>query len=382
MRRTILDRASIVDQAQLRETAVREWECAPEESPVASSTEVPIPRKRRLPHSGSFEGLESDLPTSPFVTELEDVTVLGPSGLAITPDSGLVKDTVAPDSASSGRIEKILGRSLRQNGFRRTRDIVRSPTSYSNEQYSLATTLVPLWNNYYHWTLECLPKLLGIETYRRETGNTPTVLLPPNPSSWMLESLELVANAEIDTEPLRPGAIRVDRFVAPSYPTPSRRECFWVRDRVHDAVDVETSDSEAYPSRIYVSRRNATVRRVENEPAVLEALSEFDIEPFELETLSVSEQARLFANAEFVVSPHGAGLANIVYADDPTVLELFGQKEKTTFSRLSKLLNNEYHALFCDHTRKDIVVDTDELVSVITEILAGNREPVVPGNEQ
>jgi len=297
--------------------------------------------------------------------------VLSPSGIGITPDSELIKDTVASADSSTSRIEKILARSIITNGYRKTTNVLRSPTDHADRQISLATTLVPVWQNYYHWTLECLPKLRGIETYYEQTGESPTILLPPDVSSWMRESLELVGGDWLDTAVLQPGTTHVDRFVIPSYPTPSRMECFWLRDRAHNAVGIAERKMNQYPSRIYVTRQNANVRRVKNESDVLEVLSEFNIEPYALETLPVCEQVQLFANADLVVSPHGAGLANLVYGTSPSVLELFGYKEKTTFYRLSELMGYEYDALFCETKRKDIITNVDELSSKISKILTG-----------
>lgn len=377
VRQQILTDASILEQSQLREEASRVWNC---ESPNTSNpfnSEVPIPGKTRLPNSQSFEGLETRLPTPPFVAEMEDVTVLGPSGLGITSDSKFIKDTVASEWSSVSRIEKILSRSIQQNGYRKIRDCVRSPLASSDRRIPVATTLIPVWQNYYHWTLECLPKLLGIETYYEQTGESPIILLPPDPSSWMRESLELVSADWVELANLQSGTTYVSQFVAPSYPSPSRIECFWLRDRAQNAVDITEQKENGYPSQIYVTRRNANVRRIKNEQEVLEVLSEFNIVPYALETLSVTEQIRLFANAEFVIAPHGAGLANLIYSTSPAVLELFGHKEKTTFYRLSKMMGHEYHAMFCSTRFNDIVVDTSQLRVTVQNILQGNGNAII-----
>ncbi len=373
VRSTLLTHGTVLEQSQLQKTAARFWYSDPEQTLNPFGTGVTVPDKTRLPIRGSFEELDTSRPTTSFVAELRDVSVLGPSGLGITTASAFIKDTVASDRSSRSRIEKILARSIRDNGYRRTRNTISNPGSDIDHRHSLATPLVPLWGNYYHWTLECLPKLLGVETYRDHTGESPTVLLPPEPSSWMRESLRLVGVDKQTTRTLNPGITQVDRFVVPSYPTPSRSECFWLRNRAYEHVDTQEAET---PSRIYVSRRNANTRRIKNETDVLAVLSEYGFESVALETLTVAEQIRLFANAELVVSPHGAGLANLVYGHSPTVLEIFGYKQKTTFYRLAKLMGFEYHAMFCDHVRKDIVVDTEELKTKVDRIVSGEQRPV------
>lgn len=376
VRRTILSHASILEQSQLRNLAPHRWEYDPPDPCNPFGSEPVIPQKRRLPVSGSFDDLDFRYPTTPFVAEIHNATVMSPSGLAITADSKLIKDSVASNRSSMARLEKALARGVWHNGYRQTRDFIRFPTQTCDRQISVATALIPMWKNYYHWTLECLPRLLGVETYESRTGNSPTVFVPPDLPSWMSESLDLIGS-DIDTKPLQPGMTNVDRFVIPSYPSPSRTECFWLRTRAHEGINITNMEPHTYPSRIYITRKNANVRRIKNDDEVLEVLNKFDIQPYALETLSVAEQVRLFVSADLIVSPHGAGLANLVYAHSPTVVELFGHKEKTTFYRLSKLMGFEYHAMFCDHDRKDIIVNVDRLESRIRSVITGEAMPVL-----
>lgn len=76
-------------------------------------------------------------------------------------------------------------------------------------------------------------------------------------------------------------------------------------------------------NRIYISRADARWRRVTNEAAVIDMLAGDGFEVYELETLSQSEQIELFYDAEIVVSPHGAGLANLLFSPEAAVVELF-----------------------------------------------------------
>ncbi|MES3518015.1 MAG: glycosyltransferase family 61 protein [Natronomonas sp.] len=379
--RSLLGSIDVLGWDELRERTDRSWTCS-----IADSVppEVPIPPKQRLPRRHSFEGLDSTPPRRPGVVECDGV-VLGPGGIGRTADGDLLVSTVGPDHARS-RIETLLVRSLRHNGIEATRRGLESLSA--DRRLDCAVSLVPVWNNYYHWTVECLPRLLGVETYRRRTGRRPTLLVPADPPSWLTESLSILGVDDSTVQPIGDESIAVDRLVVPSYPTPSRLECRWLSDRVRRRSDDAESGPagrrrgrpEALPSRIYVSRQNANVRRVRNDSAVFETLEAFGVEPYALEAHDVETQIRLFRNAELVVAPHGAGLGNLVYAesDPPTVLELFGDKQKTTFYRLSKLFGSEYHALFCDHVRKDLVVDTAHLAAALDGICSGTRQPVFP----
>jgi hypothetical protein len=59
----------------------------------------------------------------------------------------------------------------------------------------------------------------------------------------------------------------------------------------------------------------------------MEKLESYGFDSYVLEDLSFYEQVDLFSSAEIVVGPHGAGFTNTIFADDLTLLELFGSGE-------------------------------------------------------
>jgi capsular polysaccharide biosynthesis protein len=83
-----------------------------------------------------------------------------------------------------------------------------------------------------------------------------------------------------------------------------------------------------------VTRRNAKVRRFLNEEEVAAHLRGRGFEVVALETLSLREQIRRFAEAEIVVAQHGAGLVNLLFARAPRVLEVCSDADRQIFFRL------------------------------------------------
>ena len=65
------------------------------------------------------------------------------------------------------------------------------------------------------------------------------------------------------------------------------------------------------PRRIYIDRRQSGVRPLRTESELIAALAPMGFEPVRLETLSLSDQIRLFRQAEAIVAPHGSALANL-----------------------------------------------------------------------
>ena len=72
------------------------------------------------------------------------------------------------------------------------------------------------------------------------------------------------------------------------------------------------------PKSIFVDRRESSLRKLVNEDELLAALPDFT--PVKLEALSRIDQIRLFANAEIIVAPHGAGLTNIGFCRRGTIV--------------------------------------------------------------
>jgi hypothetical protein len=109
-------------------------------------------------------------------------------------------------------------------------------------------------------------------------------------------------------------------------------ECLnWLREQVYSLFDIDLD--EPY-RKLYVTRRNAKVRRLLNEEEVAAHLRERGFEVVALETLPLRKQIRRFAEAEMIVAQHGAGLVNLLFAQDPRVLEVCSDEDRQIFFRL------------------------------------------------
>jgi hypothetical protein len=311
-------------------------------------------------------------PGDRFVAELPDATILGPAGPALTAEGRIVCDTVGTPALVRRRGGAGVAQSMARNGPIRTLRALRGDATPDDRLGTIALA-IPTWTNYYHWTVECLLRIRLLERYGAETGEYPTLLVPADRSSWMDESLAFADYAG-PVEGWDGGIARAKRLVVPTFPDPIPAECRWLHDRIRAGVGVAgtdgSEDADEDGERIYVSRRDATVRRVVNRDMVRRVLDEFDIQPYVLSDLSVREQIDLFARADLVVGPHGAGLTNVVYGDEMGVVELFGSKLMATFDRLSELMGHEYTALQCRQDGLDVRVNPERLRAAIRETLA------------
>ncbi|WP_176451124.1 DUF563 domain-containing protein [Halorubrum sp. Ea1] len=302
-------------------------------------------------------------PGDRFVCEIPDTTLLGPAGPGLTAAGTVVADTVATPPLETRRIGVALAQSMRANGVRRTLSAL-SGDADPDSRLSLAALAVPPWTNYYHWTAECLIRIRLLEAYADAKGQYPTLLIPANPPAWVEESLSIVDYAG-EVQRWDGSIAAVETLVVPTFPDPTPTECAWLRNRMRQSVSLTERDSE----RIYVGRGDATVRRVANRDELQKVLDRYNINTYLLGNLSVREQINLFSRAELVVGPHGAGLTNILFGDNLTLVELFGDKQIATFDRLAAALDHAYIPVYGEQTGVDIHVNTDKLDSVIAESL-------------
>lgn len=102
--------------------------------------------------------------------------------------------------------------------------------------------------------------------------------------------------------------------------------------------------------RIYVARGAAPRRRVLNEAAVEKLLAGHGFVSVNPGALSVSEQVALFADAEIVAGPHGAGLTNAVFmAPGGAVIELtHHQRVVWTYHEVAGAAGHGYACVVAD----------------------------------
>ena len=110
-----------------------------------------------------------------------------------------------------------------------------------------------------------------------------------------------------------------------------------------------------YGEKIYIQRKHPACRRVLNETDLYPFLEKEGFEIVDLDGLSVQDQISLFHFAKIVISPHGAGLINVLFPQDLKVIELIGNMDReddyywyAAYYSLSNVLQFDYAFLECD----------------------------------
>jgi len=328
----------------------------------AGSVTAELPDKTWIDGDRQPADAETQYVPEPSLYSYRDCYLFTPPGVGVTANGAVIRDTIASDIAwSRGRSRTYVPKLISEHGFRRIHRYLHTTPAIGSYDFSSVFPVLPYWRNYYHWTAECLPRLLWFDQNVFETE--PKLLIPSDPAGWMIESLELLGFT--DYVEVEKGIYTIEEMNVSTAPEPSPEGCEWLRETAFSNLDID----EEKQTRVYISRQNANRRRVRNKDEIMSVLSEYGFRSYLLEDLSVREQAKLFANADVVVGPHGAGFANLLYARDTAVIELFGPRKKLTYYRLSKLLGLEYTAVTGKSSLLDITVDPTALREVIEDIV-------------
>ncbi|GIV57684.1 MAG: hypothetical protein KatS3mg042_0597 [Rhodothermaceae bacterium] len=220
--------------------------------------------------------------------------------------------------------------------------------------------------NYFHFIVDVLPKvwLLHNPYFREKVIN-------------LYVTKEISGQKELLLRALLPGNIRIRRVFrfsrvrAENYiylpclsvdrhgVNPGRIEtsagywpkCYlnWFRSKMLEDNEFKSKIADSAHRKIYISRARARTRRFKNEPEVRRYLENAGFETVFLEDMNFYEQARLFSEAEVVVSQHGAGLTNIIYMNTGSVIEIFSSKEVYVYyQQCAKMIGLNYDKICLD----------------------------------
>lgn len=310
-----------------------------------------LPRMLTM-HDGLTRSLDQ-----PYVAELSDVTLRGQFAFPIASGRRIQESVVLSDVTS------------RQ----------WAPINYVPDQPPLeldcATILTSsgAHNMYFVWMIHSAMRLRGIQHYAKQTGRSPKLIIPANPAGFVTESLKLLGYTENDWVEWRTVKGHLKTFVMSTNVRQGAffqpETCRWFRDAM---IQGAGGPQDGLPKRIFISRANAR-RKVLNEDKVMAYLETLGFVSYRLEDMSVAEQVRLFYNAEAVVGPHGAGLTNILFGHNMTVIECIGSSKMTnSFMALSASCGHTYAATFDQTDSPHFTINLDNLKAVIEKTKLGS----------
>jgi capsular polysaccharide biosynthesis protein len=225
--------------------------------------------------------------------------------------------------------------------------------------------------SYYHWLFHALGRLCYVEK-RYPLEKIQHFAVSHLDESFHRDTLQLLGIPQKKILPMKevlhvqPDALIVANWTGGFDPTVAE----WLRERFLSRL---TPASIAGPKRIYVSRGRIGRRHIENETELLEVLRPLGFQTVFCEDLTFQEQMRLFHDAEVIVTPHGAGLSNLLFCRPGTkVIEIFNRGWRPEiFWQLSEAMGLDHYCLFAEEPaaadpklaaqHRNILVSLDEL---------------------
>ncbi|MEB3281831.1 MAG: tetratricopeptide repeat protein [Lyngbya sp.] len=204
-------------------------------------------------------------------------------------------------------------------------------------------------NIYFHWMVDVLPR---IELLRRggiKLEEIDFFLVNSYQLPFQRETLKLLG---IPTEKIlesdRHCHVEAEQLIVPSFAGHLGWLQPWAIEFLRDTfLPLAVEKNPNSPERIYISRGKARHRQVMNETEVMEVLRPLGFVEIFLESMSFSEQVRLFTQAKVIVAAHGSGLTNIVFCSKQVkVIELMSAHYERYYYRvISQYLGLEHYSL-------------------------------------
>ena len=179
---------------------------------------------------------------------------------------------------------------------------------------------------YFHWMFDVITRFDLLQ----RSGLIETIdkfVVNASDSSYQAETLDTLGIPQYKLLESRCNLhITADKLIVPSISydgsgAVSKWKCEYLKQTFLNEQQPLNTD---YSERIYISRQQASYRRIVNDEEVLEYLEKFGFRSVKLETMSIADQAACLAAAKVVVAPHGGGLTNLVFCSPGTkVIEIF-----------------------------------------------------------
>lgn len=271
------------------------------------------------------------------VAELKDAEVLTHTGQVVDPSTGFSLSAVNRLSIKPAKLSK---------------------ASMEGPVVSLIQTRKK--RNYFHFSIEENVHTVAVLEKICERHKAVTALIRPAPNAmeklfheFLLKRFPGVKLVEVeDGKRLRCRNLIAHRrhVTCPFRSPPNHRILSEIVDFYQRSYGV--SFSEEGRKVVLISRRDAKVRQIVNEDELYSRLEPFGAVRICPGELSHKEQVAVFSNASLIVSTHGAGLTNLIYATAGTpVIEIMGRDYNPGFYMwLSHLFGCPYEAVISEET--------------------------------
>lgn len=262
-------------------------------------------------------------------------------------------------------------------------------------------SLSGLEDNYYHFMTECIARLYLLQ----KSNFKPDFYIISHKLKFHKEFLELfgIKKEQILPYTNKETLLQISQLIVPdfinNYELVYYRDFVsykkqwlpcWIADPFRNLINAHITNQESKiqfsNKRIYISRNKSYRRKVLNEFDVFKILEQYDISYFYLEDLTVYEQMFLFNRAQLIIGIHGAGLSNMKFSEQNTVIfEIYSQYYHDSSMRIDAVtLGHKYYYMIADSflsndgntqeaVSEDLQIDVHSLDFSIKKIIQENN---------
>lgn len=234
--------------------------------------------------------------------------------------------------------------------------------------------------SYYHWTYETLPKLIYLSNHKKEIKADKIYFH----YGWLGHPYQRQALRNLGFKYWQ----ILDASIIKSLMAKEILVVKLKNRRLEPSIELCQTIKSTFIKRpttrpfrkIYLTRDHVqTGRKVINEFQLRDLLESYGFETVIADKLNLKTQTKLFNESKYIISPHGAALANIVFCEaGAKIIELFNQKDKSTWNPLygkiaktcglelipvapKEIKNNE------THHRSDFYVNLEEINNILLD---------------
>jgi capsular polysaccharide biosynthesis protein len=253
-----------------------------------------------------------------YLLEIPRGRVVGEHGAIVTPDNNLLLDVSWP----IGSLHSYLAG---------TNDIPDGEEFYVDAALpirhiagSVAVLSAFYGRSYFHWVFDVLPRLGILEHVGMDLNDVDFFVVPGYFAGFQIETLtELGIRRDRVISSLKHRHIRADRLLVPSLPRRTGVVPSWVVDYLRSAFPPTPPPNAEAPTRLFITRKVTDHGLLDGEDQLVSKLRKYGFTPVAMENFTLGEKHWLLSNAEAVMGPSGAGLANVVFCNPGTkVIEL------------------------------------------------------------
>lgn len=206
-------------------------------------------------------------------------------------------------------------------------------------------------HNYYHWTTDIAPKLILLKEAGYKLHDSDRFIVSRAEAGFaktLLAMFNVPLDKVISTEMNSP-FLEAEELIVPYLNNKMGYGMGkWLPRRMQEVLGVDKIQKQ--DRRLFINRKPETAagRTLANSRAAEDFLTGWGFDVVYPETLTIREQAALFATADVVVGIHGAGLSNIIYCKPGTrVIEFYGAHIAPCYWLISAISGFRYYQHPC-----------------------------------